>query len=549
MRFFWILFLWLGFSVAHGNSVKEFFVELSDATEQLKQHNTEQAKQQFQSLKINFNNHPQKNSPKGKIVQQLLNKTEKDFNLENLINLSKSLIEFEKEQHPIDYEKQRKRFQKRVIPAYEQLVNATNSKNITQIKQKYKNFTNIWALNEAVVRSTSKGHYGKIETSMAFFNIAMNKNPADFNAMNHQLTLLNQSLNQFISGEKDNQENKEITLSSGLNLLTKAQKTKDDQEFNQLLTEFIQSWPVFEGDVRTKNAGLYNKIESELPLLIAQGNNQTSQNKLSEIVGQLQIINPNAGYNAIDAMLILLREGVEALIIIITLISALKASGTTKGKKWVYLGAIGGIIASVLAAVLLSKLLPSVSAGKSREFIEGIVGIIAVIFMLFVGAWLHNKSSITGWQDFINKSLKSATKTGNLFGIALLSFLVVFREGAETVLFYAGILPKISLNSLIMGILLAIILLIVIAFIFNYCSKLLPIHRLFKIMTWLIYVLGFKILGVSVHILQLNQQLPYHPIASSNLSFLGLYLSFEGLLVQLIYLALIPISIKISNRK
>ncbi len=130
-----------------------------------------------------------------------------------------------------------------------------------------------------------------------------------------------------------------------------------------------------------------------------------------------------------------------------------------------------------------------------------------------------------------------------------LSFLSVFREGAETILFYAGMLPLMTMQDFLLGILSALILLAIMAWAMLRFSHKLPIHHLFKVMTVLIYGLGFKILGVSIQALQLTQMLPRHIIDGlPNITAIGFYASMEGLAAQLVYLALIPVVAKIISR-
>ena len=91
-------------------------------------------------------------------------------------------------------------------------------------------------------------------------------------------------------------------------------------------------------------------------------------------------------------MLILLREGVEALLIVMALVTTLKAAKMRKGLKWVYGGAIAGVLASAAIALILQVAFPAVTSGSNREIIEGGVGIFAVVMMILIGIWLHSKS-------------------------------------------------------------------------------------------------------------------------------------------------------------
>ena len=130
-----------------------------------------------------------------------------------------------------------------------------------------------------------------------------------------------------------------------------------------------------------------------------------------------------------------------------------------------------------------------------------------------------------------------------------LSFLAVFREGAETILFYAGIYPRIDKTSFFIGIGLAVFCLILLSFVMDKVSAYLKPHHIFLILTWLIYILAFKMLGVSIHALQLTNMLSIHLINGfPTIDWAGLYPSLEGLVCQLLFIVVI-LSITWRNRE
>ncbi|WP_373819368.1 FTR1 family protein [Glaesserella sp.] len=529
------------------------FVHLSDAMEQVKRGENTKSQPYLTLLQQEFLAIPTHNSHAGQAVSSALNFAISQPTLENFEQLSKALYTFEKEQNPIDYSQKRQQFAKRVMPVYQQLHKAVLAKDINEIQTIYKRFNNTWTANEKVVRETSLGHYGQIETAMSLMRIAMLSEPPNFIEIEKQSRLLGISLEDFKAGNvldtpKSAAANAPETLPEGIKLLKKSYQAFEHHQLAQGradITLFIQQWPIFEGEVRTRDSSLYTRVESELPVIMVKGDESANMQHFQTLIHDLSRLNIAESYGAIDAMSILLREGTEALLIIIALLAALNAANQANARYWVYAGAGLGIIASILGAVALHQLFPTVSAGTNREILEGIVGIVAVIMMLFVGAWLHSKSSIQEWKRFIDKQVAQAVTTGSLISMLSLSFLSVFREGAETILFYAGILPLIETPDLLMGIVLALTLLAMIAFVMTYSSRKLPIHHLFKVMTWLIYGLGFKILGVSIHALQLTQMLPrtgadFVP----NMPAIGFYATWEGIGVQMLYLLLIPIFAK-----
>ena len=160
--------------------------------------------------------------------------------------------------------------------------------------------------------------------------------------------------------------------------------------------------------------------------------------------------------------------------------------------------------------------------------------------MIGIGFWLHSKSSLKSWKDYIDRKMDIVLSTGSFISMFALSFLAVFREGAETILFYAGILPLISLQNLIIGIVSAILILVVIAFVLIYASSKIKIHQIFLVLTWTIYFLAFKMLGTSIHMLQVVGILPLHVVNFiPTVEILGIYANMEVFICQLILITII----------
>ncbi|MDO4430219.1 MAG: FTR1 family protein [Lonepinella koalarum] len=546
-KLFFVLIL-LNFPVSAKVEMGHLFVHLSDAMGEIKQGKPESAVNFLTVLEADLYTLPHE-SEAGKTLTSALQQAKNTPNNDNIEQLSKALLAFEKEQNPVDYVAKRVQFTKRIMPVYQKLAQAVANQNLEEAQTAYKSFNTAWTLNEKAVRDTSLGHYGQIETAMTLLRSAMLSEPANFNEIQKQADLLGLALVDFNAGNtaqvQTSNKNAPQTLPEGIALLEQAYGSMRAGELEKVrsqITLFIQQWAVFEGDVRTRDGTLYSRVESDLPLMMAKAGDPQNTQQFHQLIQDLKALNVAGSYGVIDAMLILLREGLEALLIIIALLTTLKATRQPKAQGWVYGGAGLGIAASLLGAIALQQLFPAVSAGKNREILESAVGIFAVLMMLLVGAWLHSKSSLQGWQKFVNKQLGNAVATGSLFSIMLLSFLSVFREGAETVLFYAGMLPQISTQDFLLGISLALAILALVALLMTKTSAKLPIHHLFKIMTWLIYGLGFKILGVSINTLQLTQMLPRHLYESiPNLPWIGFYSSWEGIAAQGGYLLLIPI--------
>ena len=528
-------------------NLSPLFVDLSDAMGASKHHDFDQAKVQLTQINRAFSDLESRDSPMGKQVATALQQALQNPSSEHLSALSSALYEFEREQNPVDHSAKRKIFKTQIVPAYErlnQVINRAASDNIAELQQAYQQFNRVWLSNERVVRNTSMGHYGSIETAMALMRVAIESSPPNIDKIKQQSLALKTALDSYHSGETAVVTQSTHTLNDGTQLLREgfnAFQANNISQGQDKLTRFIEIWPSIEGDVSTRNPALYSRIENQIPVILAKGNEPMQQNALNELISELASINPNQQYSAVDAMLILLREGVEAMLIVIALISALNVAKQPQGKKWVYAGVLAGLLASVIGAIVLQRLFPAVTAGTHREVLEGFIGLFVVVMMLMVGTWLHSKSSLQSWNAYIAKHMGKALTTGSLVSLFGLSFLSVFREGAETIVFYAGILPKISMNDFLTGIFAALLVLAVLAVLLLKTSIKLPIAKLFNVLTWVIYALGFKILGISVHALQLTGYLSLTSVQNQWLenSDLGLFATVETLSAQAMYILII----------
>ena len=538
-----IAFLFFAKPVFAEEGFSQLFVKVTDATRAVEQGNQAKAKQLVAEIKEGFEQLENHDSPAGKEVSKAL--TMNEVTKENLTTISSELLKFDKEQHPVDLKAEKEKLVSRLESRFADLQAAISAKNLEQTRSAYKKMNSTWTVNEGVVRDNSTAHYGNIETAISFLRSAIETEPVDFSSVQSSFDDLKTAIDSFVKGEEVATTEGNLTLKDGIQLLEKALdefKAGKTQEASSNMKKFITIWPSIEGDVSTRNATLYTRVESETPVIMVKGNEKKYQDQLQALINDLSQIDTSASYNFFDAMLILLREGVEAILIVMALVTTLKAAKMKKGLKWVYTGAVMGILASLAIAVLLQFLFPAVSSGSNREIIEGAVGIFAVLMMIMVGMWLHSKSSIKKWNDFMNSQMKAVTATGSFISMFALSFLAVFREGAETILFYAGIYPRIDKAGFFLGIGLAFLVLFVLALVMNKASAYFKPHRIFLILTWLIYALAFKMLGVSIHALQLTNILPSHLMNGfPSIDWAGIYPSLEVVTCQLIFVVIVLI--------
>ena len=540
----WLLVLVLSFlilsPVGAQESLSSYFVKITDASKEVKNGNQSEAQKLVQEMASDFERVEDSNSEAGKVVKEKLAQSG-EITEDKLTELSSALLAFEKEQNPVDLDAEKGKLVNRLSPRFEVLEQAIASKDLEKVREAFKKMNSTWTINESVVRDNSTAHYGRVETAISFLRSSMETEPTDFNSIQTSFEDLKKAIDDFVTGKEVAEASSDLSLKDGIALLKKALEqfqAGDHASGAASMKEFITIWPTIEGSVSTTNPSLYTRVESESPVIMVKGSEKDYQEKLEKLIADLSQIDTSARYNAFDAMLILLREGVEALLIVM----ALKAAKMHKGLKWVYGGAITGIMASLVIAVILQIAFPAVTSGSNREIIEGAVGIFAVAMMILIGIWLHSKSSVKKWNAFMESQMETVTKTGSFISMFALSFLAVFREGAETILFYVGILPRISSFEFVLGISLALLVLVIIALVMNKASQFFLPHKVFFILTWMIYALAFKMLGVSIHALQLTNMAPNHLLTGfPTIDLLGIYPSWEGLASQLIFVVIVLI--------
>ena len=160
----------------------------------------------------------------------------------------------------------------------------------------------------------------------------------------------------------------------------------------------------------------------------------------------------------------------------------------------------------------------------------------AAVMLFYVSYWLHSKARLSVWQTYIRERSTAALAGGSMFSLGMLAMLAVFREGAETAVFYLGIAPSILPSDLAVGLGLGVVALIAVGIATISIGLRLPLRPLFLASSVLIYYLGFKFVGMGLHALQVSGVLPATPAPLPGSDFLGVYPTWETALPQLLLL-------------
>ncbi|WP_345784047.1 FTR1 family protein [Bifidobacterium sp.] len=225
--------------------------------------------------------------------------------------------------------------------------------------------------------------------------------------------------------------------------------------------------------------------------------------------GFTKLVTSSAG----QAFLILIREGLEALLVVAAVIAYLVKSGNKRFAKWIYLGVVAGLAGSGLVAVLFTFLFGG--SGPIQEISEGVCALIATLMLLWTSNWMLNKSSVEAWNNYIRNKTEAAVAgaqskvesgqslgLGMIASLAMLSFLAVFREGAETVIFYESIYSMSQdAHGMWVGGLTAAAVLIVIFLILRFTSVKIPIGPFFLVTSIVMAALVVIFAGGGIHAL------------------------------------------------
>nr|WP_246578091.1 FTR1 family protein [Clostridium frigoris] len=216
---------------------------------------------------------------------------------------------------------------------------------------------------------------------------------------------------------------------------------------------FRSSWLDVEGVVLTQSKKVYDDVENDMVsakayLTVKPIQKDKAIKVIDRMHGYLSLIAGDTSYGITDVLTIILREGLEALLVVIALLEFLKKSGQEDKRTWIYGGVGIGFIVSITLAVLVKVLFTSGTFGNNNFLISGWTGVFAAVMLIYVSYWLHSKSSTTARKNQIEDKGNQSLAKGSLFSLGFLAFLAVFREGTETVLFYIGIASSIKLTNL-----------------------------------------------------------------------------------------------------
>ena len=248
-----------------------------------------------------------------------------------------------------------------------------------------------------------------------------------------------------------------------------------------------------------------------------------------------------------QAFIILLREGLEAILVVAAIIAYLIKAGMKDRVKFIYAGILLGLAGSGVVAVLFAVLYES--ADSHQEILEGVVALIAMAMLLFTSNWMLSKSSVSAWNAYVKDKTKASISTGGFWALASLSFLAVFREGAETVLFYEALftMNPAGSASIWQGFAAAAVCLVVIFLLIRFTSVKIPLRPFFAITSLVMAVLVVIFAGGGVHALIEGDILPASYLPGwPTYDYLGLY-PYRATLIAQVVMAVVVVTLLVVS--
>ena len=249
----------------------------------------------------------------------------------------------------------------------------------------------------------------------------------------------------------------------------------------------------------------------------------------------------------LGAFTILLREGIEALLVVIAMIAFLRKAGRTEAMPYIHAGWVAALVAGAGTWALATYAINL--SGASRELTEGFGSLLAAVILLSVGIWMHGKSHAEEWRRYIATKMQGALSRGSAWFLFGLAFIVVYREAFETILFYAAIWTADNGATVLAGALSGTAALAAVAWVMLRYSQSLPIGQFFRYSAILIGILTVVLAGKGVGELQEAGLIGITPLAFvPRIDLLGVYPALEPFATQLAMIAALAIGFRAAAR-
>lgn len=240
-----------------------------------------------------------------------------------------------------------------------------------------------------------------------------------------------------------------------------------------------------------------------------------------------------------SSLIILLREGLEALLVVAALAAFLLKTGRADAMRYLHLGWLSALVAGFATWYIATHVITI--GGAQREITEGVAALLAAAVLFYVGFWLHSKTPGKQWQKFIQSSIDRALSAPTLWSLSGLVFISVYRECFETILFYQALWSQTAGNGqamVIYGFVAAVVCLLIVAGAVLRYGVRLPLREFFGATAIFLFILATIFAGKGIVALQEADMLPMTPLGFNAIEILGIYPNLQGLSIQTVMVLL-----------
>jgi len=327
------------------------------------------------------------------------------------------------------------------------------------------------------------------------------------------------------------------------------------------VTGYLEGFELVEAPLNAVDGALKSRVEAEMlryrsmlqagaPVDAVEAQARTIQALLVTARQRLDAVRLAPAAIFTSALVILLREGLEAILVVAALIALLIKSGRREVLRYVHAGwiaalAFGGL--TWLAAAYLITL-----SGANREITAGVTALLAAAMLLYVGFWMHRHAHAARWKAFIETRVASALSGRTMWALGSIAFLAVYREAFETVLFYqalwleAGADGRLAVGA---GFAAAAVGLVVLAWLILKVGLRLPVGWFFGGGSILMALLAVVLSGKGIAALQEAGAVPIGPLDLPAIPSLGFYPTWQGVLTQLAVVVVIVGAVAYTLRR
>lgn len=317
------------------------------------------------------------------------------------------------------------------------------------------------------------------------------------------------------------------------------------------LTSYLEGVELVESILSASAPSLVRDIEGDMIAYrrALQDNNKTGAenyyNALKENITSARSVLAEKDYSFAfiygAALSILIREALEALLIILIILRVLKPMRIKRAVAAVHSGWLLAVLIGVVSWFFVDRLINL--SGASRELMEGVGALLAVLVLLFAGVWLHSHSEISKWKHFIKTKINRISETGNGIGLFIFSFIVVFREAFEVVLFLSSLKlsnPEVANSAISWALLTSVVIIAIIAVVFVKFTNKLPLGKFFKLASYMVAALAIVLTGKGIMAFQEAGYISILPVDfAPRIDLLGIYPNLQAIFAQLLVVSIL----------